>query len=178
MNKKLPPPEVLHKLLRYNEVTGELFWKARTQDQFKSARAMNSWNAKNAGKAALESLVNGYFRGAIYGQFYFAHRVVFAMHHGHWPLGCIDHNNGIKCDNRPSNLVDSTNKSNSQNQKKRSTNKSGVTGVSWNKGRGNGFWVATIGGKHLGSFSDFEEATNVRHAAEAELGYSPRHGRS
>ena len=45
-----------------------------------------------------------------------ASRVAWAMTHGKWPEGVVDHKNGDKWDNRIDNLRDVTNAINSQNR--------------------------------------------------------------
>lgn len=70
------------------------------------------------------------------------HRVVFAMVHGRWPTGDIDHINGIRSDNRPENLREVTESQNLHNTGGRKNNKSGYKGVSWYSGQQK--WVAEI----------------------------------
>lgn len=82
----------------------------------------------------------------------------------------IDHKHGdlSKNDNRKSNLRISTHSQNMMNSKLRSNNKSGVTGVSWDKNQNK--WIAYIGAnnntKYLGSFDVFENAVKARIKAE------------
>jgi hypothetical protein len=60
-----------------------------------------------------------------------AHRVVFALHTGAWPVGVIDHINGNRSDNRASNLRDATHTTNARNiAGLPSHNVSGFPGVS------------------------------------------------
>ena len=66
------------------------------------------------------------------GKLYQAHRILWEMFNGPIPEGLvIDHIDGDTWNNSLSNLRVVTSKINSQNQKKRSTNTSGVTGVRW-----------------------------------------------
>lgn len=184
MGKSLPSPELLHKLLRYNPETGDLFWRERTPDMFTSNRqaAEHScavWNAKFAHKEALTSPSNGYRRGIVLGRHHLAHRVAWAMHHGGWPQSAIDHVNGVRCDNRITNLRDVDQSTNMRNAQRMKNNTSGQTGVSW--GKANNKWIAYISvsgkRKHLGFFTDISDAVAARKAAELEHGYHPNHGR-
>lgn len=65
-----------------------------------------------------------------------------------------------------------------KNMKPHSTNKSGITGVSWNNGKGR--WVATIyiSGKlkHLGYFENLISAKKARKEANVKYGFSETHG--
>lgn len=49
---------------------------------------------------------------------YFAHRVAWYLYYGEWPKGQIDHINGIRNDNKISNLRDVTQSQNQLNQKR------------------------------------------------------------
>ena len=110
MGKHLPSPKLLNKILKYNPETGELFWRKRDIGFFKKGKksalhACNAWNAKNASKPAFTANdSNGYKHGRIFGVAYQAHRVAWAISNGKWPPEFIDHINGIKNDNRISNL--------------------------------------------------------------------------
>ena len=113
------------------------------------------------------------------GKSIFAHRVAFYLMEGRWPEQ-IDHINGDRKDNRWANLREVTNRENALNSKKRSDNTSGVTGVYWAKHRQK--WQVRIGTpenrcKHLGYFTNKDEAIAVRKAAEREQGYHENHGR-
>lgn len=104
--------------------------------------------------------------------------IVWFLVHGDWPQR-LDHVNGIKADDRPSNLRNVTQQENTKNCKRSKANASGTTGVSLIPG---GKFRATIGlnGKqvHLGSFASFDDAVQARKRAESELGYHHNHGRT
>jgi len=108
-----------------------------------------------------------------------AHRVAWALYHGEWPSGQIDHIDGNKLNNRLVNLRDVVNAENAKNMAMKSNNTSGVNGVYLHKQTGK--WCAQINafGKTigLGLFPKIEEAVIARKAAERVLGYSPTHGR-
>lgn len=83
----------------------------------------------------------------------------------------VDHIAHQRNDNRKANLRLTTTHNNTINDKVAKNNKSGVTGVCWNKQCNK--WQAYIWhngkGKGLGYFENFEDAVAARHAAEDEL---------
>jgi hypothetical protein len=86
--------------------------------------------------------LNGYVHIQIDGVIYLGHRLAWLITHGAWPKNCVDHINGIRSDNRISNLRDGSNGVNAQNQRRpRSDNKSGFLGVSKHS---DGKWQARI----------------------------------
>lgn len=184
MTSSMLSPEALVDLMAYDPSSGLLFWKARPAEWFTASSrtpAENAvlWNAKYAGTEALAHIPrSGYKTGAILNRNYRAHRVIWAMVHGHWPLSEIDHINGIRTDNRICNLRDVSKQENGRNQKLHRTNSSGVSGVS-RTARGNG-WRARIPVdgvmRQICTGVSFEEAVAARRQAERSLGYHENHG--
>lgn len=80
----------------------------------------------------------------------------------------VDHINHNKLDNRKSNLRICTDLENSKNKGLRKDNKSGVTGVRWDKQKNK--WTASIRYNnnkiYLGGYDDFAEAVKIRKEAE------------
>ena len=76
----------------------------------------------------------------------------------------VDHFNRNKKDNRKENLKSVTPQHNNWNRGINQNNKSGVTGVRWNKEAQK--WIAYIMRKHLGTFNNFEDAVKARKRAE------------
>lgn len=112
---------------------------------------------------------NGYLQIMVDWQKYRAHRLAYIMYYGkHEGHLQIDHINGIRSDNRRSNLRLVTNKQNNENKSKRADNKSGFIGVSFHKAAQK--WIANIGhnGKqtYLGLFNTPKEAS-IAYQAEA-----------
>lgn len=178
--KPLPSQEVLRQLLDYDPETGVLRWKERGPDGFKTARSHSVWNAKHAGGLAFRMANDrGYLTSCVLGRRYSAHRVVWKWVTGQDP-DHIDHINGVKADNRFSNLRNVAKVDNQRNRKKPSNNTSGVIGVTARSDLP-GKWIAYIGegGKtiKLGSFETKEAALAARRAAEERLGYHENHGR-
>ena len=176
----LPTPETLRKLLSYDPDTGLLTWKRRPIEMFATDRAGKMWNTRFCGKPAFTADHNaGYRQGRIFKKAYLAHRVAYAIHHGAWPANQIDHINGDRSDNHISNLRDVTNAENSRNAAIPTSNTSGHMGITRYSGAGK--WRAQVcyhgKNRHIGYFTDIEDAIAARAAAEVKYGYHPNHGR-
>lgn len=109
MTRELPSPELLRKLLRYDEDTGNLYWRRRMPHTLgEPASYCETWNQRFQGKPALSTPnKQGQLRGRINGVNLVAHRVIWAMAYGSWPEGNIKHINGDPSDNRLCNLASS-----------------------------------------------------------------------
>lgn len=162
-------PSELNRMLSYDPDTGRLIWKVRDD-------VLLRWNVRYAGREAFTAIRNGYRCGAVHDKAYQAHRVIWAMVHGEWPVYQIDHINGDRSDNRISNLRLADGFQNAQNAKIRSDNTSGYPGVTFFKDRNQ--WTARIcvNGKkiHLGYFETVELATEARKEAEKVHGFLKR----
>lgn len=111
----------------------------------------------------------GYCHGTVNGRTVRAHRLAWRLYYGEWPDGDIDHINGDKTDNRIDNLRSVTHAENMRNRKIRRDNRSGVSGVHWEKSRSR--WRVTVGSKFLGRFNCFGQAINRRREKALEEGY-------
>lgn len=179
-------PEEFRKLVDYDPDSGRLVWKIRCPSTFTDGHRRskewkaNNWNSARAGKNAGTLSPDGYIRINILGKQYRGHRVAWAVYHGEWPDNHLDHINGIRDDNRMSNLRITNEVGNARNACLPTTNTSGVIGVT--KDKNTGKWCAYIGVKmktvHLGSFRTMDEAIACRKGAEKVLGFSDRHGQS
>jgi hypothetical protein len=147
--------EKLKSLLRYDPDTGNLYWIAKGKGKIKK-------------KPAGTKLHSGYIGVLIEGRRYQAHRLAWALHTGSWPTDQIDHINGVKTDNRISNLREATNAQNGKNLSLSSVNTSGVAGVCFDKETNK--WRAGIKVNHkqicLGRYKTFAEAVCARKLAE------------
>ncbi len=98
------PISVLREILRYDENLGFLYWRERTAENY-CGNNLAWWNTLNAHKRAFKTdMGNGHLQGVISGRSYLADRIIWAIVHGSWPDGQIDHINGILDDNRIENL--------------------------------------------------------------------------
>ncbi|MGL5456720.1 MAG: HNH endonuclease signature motif containing protein [Citrobacter telavivensis] len=61
---------------------------------------------------------DGYMSGKVKGKVYYTHRVVFFLHYGYMPEE-VDHIDGNRANNNPSNLRDASRQQNMQNMKAR-----------------------------------------------------------
>lgn len=176
--KKLPDPALLWDILHYDADNGNLTWKRRDRALFKSDKSQKTWNTRFAGKFASTICPRGYRYLWVFGMRCSAHRVAWAMHYGQWPSLCLDHIDGNPVNNKISNLREVTHAINGANKAKSKRNKSGFTGVSWNKSKGK--WQARINlnGDQvwLGLHETKQGAIEARKKAEQNSIYTKRHG--
>ncbi|WP_192798552.1 HNH endonuclease [Brucella anthropi] len=171
--KPLPSPEVLRQLLNYDPETGKLFWKERGLEWFSddakwtSSEVCKRWNSRHAGREAFTSLKpNGYFHGALLNRNMSAHRVAWAVFYGAYPMADIDHINGIRSDNRISNLRAASRSENLRNSFIRSDNTSGFKGVSYHQGTSK--WMAYIKTDRKRIYLGLYETAEQAHLAYCE----------
>ena len=157
----------LKELLSYDPETGIFRWR------------VTRGKAKVGAVAGSGSGI-GYKQITVDGEKYLVHRLAYLYVYGQWPVEQIDHVNGIRSDNRIDNLRVVNRYEQRQNEKRRRTNTSGVTGVCWDKQ--NKRWRAEIKvngkRKHLGIFKTFYHAMKARRQAEKDYGFHPNHGKS
>lgn len=171
--------ELVRQLVRYEPDTGRIFWLPRLPHLFKSEALCARWNARFAEKEAFSATnLQGYRTGRIFGRTYRAHRVIWLIQTGEWPVGDVDHINGKCADNCWENLRDTSTSANMRNAKMWSHNTTGITGVVWDKRDHN--WKAQImvnkRQMYLGNFDRLEDAISAREAANIKFGFSQRHG--
>lgn len=177
--------EILRTLLRLDADTGALYWMPRSVSQFSTLRqsaAQNCaiWNGRFANTLAFTTKQGmGYLHGSIGDVKFLAHRVVFALFHGHWPHFTVDHINGKKTDNAPANLRDVPHQTNMKNQTRRVSSTSGFMGVHFDRKRLTYEAYITINGrkKSLGRFARLDDAVTARFNANAQYGFHENHGR-
>lgn len=148
----------VHSIFEYSG--GRLFWR-------------NSLSGKNrvAGKEAGHLNQDGYVVVQVAGKTAAAHRIVWLMHHGSWPVGEIDHRNGVRHDNRVENLRDVGHKTNTENRRNAvAGSQTGLLGVSVIKGRRYRARIRTDGKLvSLGIFDTAEAAHAAYVAAKRKL---------
>jgi hypothetical protein len=147
-SKPLPPLDLLKLKFRHDEMTGILFWTD-------NSRMSDGRKSKCAGKPAGTIKPNGYIYVHVFKKILMAHRIIWALHHGHDPHPLdIDHVNGIRHDNRILNMRLATTMQNCRNKKLYRTNNSGMPGVRWKKNK----WQVRISidgmSRALGTYSN------------------------
>lgn len=145
----------------FNPQTGDLTWRNPTS------------NNVHVGQMAGSMQQNGRKYIKIDGSLRLAHRVAWLHYHGELPEGDIAAKNGDYTDLRIDNLAFQS-KSQTSSKGRRSTNTSGVKGVSWDAEKKK--WLASITRNykqlHLGRYDTKEEAAAAyeRAARETHLG--------
>ena len=153
-----------HELFRYDPVLGKLFNRV----------TRNNRVAKAGDEAGTYD--DGYRRVKLNGKKEMVHRLIWEMFKGPIPKGMtIDHINGIRDDNRLSQLRVISKAEQQKNAKLRKDSTSGHLGVHWNKRAKK--WAARIARVHLGYFTSIEEAVKARKEADGKHGYHKNHGR-
>jgi hypothetical protein len=158
--------EELKEMLNYDADTGLFTWVKKRN------------RIKVGGVAGCIDKVNGYRVIKINGKLYRAHRLAFLYMTGKFPTDDTDHINHDRSDNRFVNLRKVTHSENLRNSSLSSNNTSGFTGVFWDKARNK--WKANINIngrlKHLGLFTDMDDAIIARKRANVENEYHANHG--
>ena len=129
--------EALARVLRYDSATGHLVWRS-------------------TGKRAGTQHHTGHRRVAVFGKKYQEHRVAWALAYGEFPTGVLDHVNGVRWDNRLSNLREATPALNQLNTKARGSTHFDVSHGKW---RARVKWRGTR--RHVGWYDTKEEAEDA-----------------
>lgn len=147
----------LKSLVKYNSKTGTFMWRV-DHGRYIAGEAIDTINGA------------GYVQGCIDGKAYLMHRLAFLYKTGIMPKRLVDHKNGIRHDNRWTNLRECTYRQNRLNSSISSNNTSGVKGVSYESRKGK--WLAR--GKQnnrsifIGYFDTLEEAAEARQTFEKQ----------
>ncbi|MBJ9895227.1 HNH endonuclease signature motif containing protein [Burkholderia cenocepacia] len=115
----------LRELLNYDQATGQFRWREKASHRVE------------VGDVAGSPDRDGYLKIQIKGKKYLAHRLAWLFMTGAWPAREVDHVNGVRADNRFSNLRAVTRSQNMQNQRRARSNS--TTGLIGANRQGNGF---------------------------------------
>lgn len=134
-------------------------------------RRVSSGNQMRGNRAGTHDS-RGHIQIRVNGVLYGAHRLAWVYMTGAWPKEQIDHRNGVRDDNRWTNLRPATHLENVQNQVARRDNKTGYLGVHRIRKTGRYCAQITVAGEHhvLGvSFKTPQEAHAAYLAAKRDL---------
>lgn len=129
---------------------------------------------------------HGYWVVKINYKLYYAHRLILQLHDFDIDGKVVDHINGDRTDNTLNNLRLTTVRVNARNQKKYSTNSSGIVGVSLKKTAARAYWHDNNGTQHAKEFSygrlGLLPAISMAVSLRCEMikkfgGYTERHGK-
>jgi hypothetical protein len=157
---KLPSKEYLDACLSYNKDTGELIWRQRPVEHFKSYFASRCFNGQYAGTVAGYPNWKGHITIFLGKKAYYAHRIIWKMVTGEDPVDEIDHIDGVKSDNSLKNLRQATGAQNQRNRTKYKSNSTGFKGVSLDRAKDKYVAQISVDGKnmHIGYFDSPEKA--------------------
>lgn len=136
----------LRHLLDYDADTGVFRWR------------LSRGGSARAGDIAGGIDSHGYVRISVDCERYLGHRLAWLHIHGAWPEHDLDHRNGIRTDNRISNLREASRSNNLANRAASAA--SGMKGVYWQRQNRRWYSRISVQGRdiHLGTFDTPEEA--------------------
>jgi len=141
--------EKVRQMFIFDEITGLFTRRIKTGRGTHVGQEVGSWD------------MHGYKTVRIEKASYKLHRLAWLYVYGYWPDGDVDHINGVRHDNRFSNLRAVSRQTNLQNQRRAtSQNKStGILGVYMAR-LGNFYAAISVNNKkkHLGTFPTIEDA--------------------
>ena len=172
----------LKECLVYDPETGIFTWKERPLHHFKDGKRhqtkevkQKTWNKVFSNNKIKTVNTDGYVVVRIDDILYLCHRLAFLYMEGYIPEHQVDHIDQNKSNNMWSNLRHVSRSCNLQNCKIRTNNKTGVTGVCWDKSDNK--WLSYISiknnQKRLGSFINLDDAVLARYNEEQNnIGWS------
>lgn len=166
MRKKRLTQEYLKSILLYDPMDGIFIWIVRKC-------------GVRYGSIAGGFEKNGYNQIEINRVKYYSHRLAFFYMTGEFPKWQVDHINHDRSDNRWCNLRLCSRSENMVNMKKFKNNRSGFTGVHFDRREKR--WRSYISDKgnviHLGYFDSKDRAIEARKEAEDKYNFHSNHGK-
>jgi hypothetical protein len=151
----------------YEDNTGRLLWKK-----------IDGSKKEEAGTPFAGSSGKVYLRVKILGKNYLVHRIIWMLKTGEPVEYEIDHKDGNGLNNAWDNLRPADRGTNTKNLRKYSNNKSGHTGVYWNKRLQKWTVHIRVDNKsyHGGCFSELESAVEARLKLSEKYSFYVNHG--
>lgn len=149
--------DLINELMDYDPTLGVFTWKVSRGRHARIGDFAGHFDASD-----------GYIKIGINGTRYGAHRLAWLYVHGRWPKHEIDHINGIRDDNRISNLREADDGQQARNAKRRTDNVSGKRGVCYDHRIEKYISYIDFNRERivLGNCDTLEEAVSLRIAAE------------
>lgn len=176
--------ETLNELLEYIPETGDLIWKERGIEWFKSERSCKAWNSKFPNKKALAQIrtqqkkeahrMSKVQQGYLLNKCVYKSRIVWIMHYGEIPdemnISFKD-KNPLNCKIENLECLDISNLC--KKRQNRLNSISPFKGVSYDRKIKKWNAAITINGKvqYLGQFKTQQEAIEARKAANIKYGF-------
>ena len=113
-------PEISN-YIKYNPTYGEVVWEVSRNSNAPAGSIINSKHK------------HGYIQFKFNYKMYLAHRVAWFLYYGEWPKGFIDHIDGVRDNNKITNLRLATRLENSHNRLPNKRSKSPFKGVAFVK---------------------------------------------
>jgi len=161
----------LKEVINYDEESGKLTW----------LKKLSIANKVGDECGCLCTGLNGksYRRVNVFGKSYFSHHLAWLYMTGGMPKNQIDHINGDGTDNRFINLRDVSPKENSKNKRRYSTNKTGISGVSWSSSKKKYRVEISTDGKTYSkdNIDNLFDAACLRKNYEFKYGFHKNHGK-
>jgi hypothetical protein len=165
--------ELLKEKLHYDKDTGIFTWTDSKLNAHKM-RNKEAGTINSTGYRHIKITLDGKLR------VFCAHRLVWLYEYGEFPKLQLDHINHNRLDNRINNLREVTSRENQRNRAMNKNNKSGYTGVTFNKAaRKYRVFVSGDNRKiHLGYFEKLEDAALAAKEGREHYGFHKNHGAS
>ena len=158
----------LKELLHYDQYTGVFTWLCNKRKP--NSLGYAGTIAHRKGKKYMQICIN--FKK------YYSHRLAWFYTNKEWPENEIDHIDGNGLNNKINNLRPVTRAENTKNTRKYNTNKSGLTGVCWDKRESKWKSYINIDGvlKNIGYFDNIFDAACSRKSASIKYEFHKNHG--
>lgn len=169
--RTLAEGELITEALRFDAISGNIYWNTRPLHHFVDAASCARWNTRFAGKQAGTDDGRGYFYFRLNGKKIYVHRAIWFFTKGPMIPKEIDHIDGNPSNNDPANLRPADRSGNSANVRSAVGSTSKFLGVCWYaKDRR---WVAAITKNRkktvLGYFRNEMAAARAYDAAAREI---------
>lgn len=185
-DRELPSIDRIRQWFRYDQRTGNVYFRKQTFSAFAAALKEDGKEPKNprqaynvqqarAGRQAGSLSKRGYIQLSINGRTFGAHRAVWCLVHGEWPE-VIDHIDGNRANNRLRNLRSVTHSDNLKNKGLSRANKSGATGVTFRHGKWSARFRSNGKDVHCGTFVKMQDAIDALREARSRHGFTENHG--